>query len=114
MSAMRGLEILQHALGVDQYGRGQRYRNHFVTGKGSVDYDDCAALVELGYMSRRDGSQLTGGDDLFLVTDAGKTYVTANSPEPPKLTRSQQRYQNYLDSDCGVSFGEWLGAEIPF
>ena len=24
------------------------------------------------------------------------------------MTRSQKRYREYLDSDCGLSFGEWL------
>lgn len=29
------LNILQHSLGLDEYGRGTPYRNHFVTGEGS-------------------------------------------------------------------------------
>ena len=42
------LEILQHALGVDQYGRGDMRRNHFCA--GGDDVPDCAELVCLGYM----------------------------------------------------------------
>lgn len=26
-----------------------------------------------------------------------------------RMTRSQRRYREYLDSDCGLSFREWLG-----
>jgi hypothetical protein len=103
------LHILQHSLGVDQYGRGRRYRNHFCTGPGSTDWNDCNALVADGLMVRRDGSALTGGDYLFTVTDAGQRHVTEHSPAPPKLTRSKQRYQDYLDADTGLSFREWIG-----
>ncbi|PND22892.1 hypothetical protein CN934_03560 [Ensifer sp. MMN_5] len=102
------LYILQHSLGLDQYGRGEPYRNHFVTGEGSKDHADCMALVDLGLMTVRSGSALSGGDDIFRVTDAGRAAVAANSPEPPKITRSQQRYLDYLEADCCMSFGEWL------
>lgn len=105
---MRALSVLQHALGVDQYGRGTQYRRHFVTGPGSDDYATCCALVEAGHMTRRDGSPLTGGDDLFLVTHEGRRWMAENSPAPPKLTRSQARYQRYLDADNDLSFREWL------
>lgn len=120
---MADLSILQHALGVDQYGRGAQYRRHLVTGPGSVDFDTCVDLVGRGLMERREGSALTGGDDCFLVTSAGRTWMAENSPAPPKLTRSQQRYQDYLDADSGLRFGEWLrchearrkaAAELPF
>lgn len=108
------LHILQHALGVDQYGQGEQYRDHFVTGEGSVDHSHCMEAVERGLMTRRLGSPLTGGDDLFLVTEAGRQWMTQNSPPAPpapKLTRSQRRYRNWIDSgaaDCGVSFGEFI------
>jgi hypothetical protein len=44
----RQLEVLQHALGLDEYGRGEMYRNHFCA--GGADEDICRSLVELGYM----------------------------------------------------------------
>jgi len=62
--------ILRHSLGLN-YGR-KMYRNHFVTGEGSTNYADCMALVEMGLMTRRAGNPITGGDDVFFVTDAGK------------------------------------------
>jgi hypothetical protein len=67
--------ILRHSLGVPDPGQAHFYRNHFVTGEGSVDYPHCMALVDKGLMWRRDGNPLTGGDDLFGVTDAGKAAV---------------------------------------
>lgn len=102
------LAILQHALGVDEFGRGAQYRRHFVTGPGSDDFAACCTLVEAGHMIRQSGSPLTGGDDLFLVTHEGRRWMAENSPPPPKLTRSQARYQRYLDADSSLSFREWL------
>lgn len=102
------LHILQHALGLDQYGRGQMYRAYFVTGPGSTDYDACVSLVADGLMVERPASALSGGSPVFLVTEAGKRYVIEHSPPPPKLTRSQKRYEAWLDADCGLTFGEFL------
>jgi hypothetical protein len=42
------LHILQHSLGLNEYGRGTFYRNRFVTGEGSIDRLLCMELVELG------------------------------------------------------------------
>ena len=108
------LHILQHALGLDAFGEGRRYRNHFVTGEGSSDFGDCCALVADGLMTQHPGNELSGGDSVFAVTRDGIAYVEANSPRrppAPKLTRSQQRYRNWLRADCGISFAEWLGVE---
>lgn len=106
------LHILQHSLGLDKYGQGRQYRNHFVTGPGSDDYDNCVSLVADGLMAMRNGSAISGGDPIFSVTQKGIDYVSDNSPKPPpqqKLTRSQKRYQDYLRSGCDMSFAEWLG-----
>ena len=102
------LQILRHALGVGEGGLECIYRNHFVTGKGGSDHRHCMALVERGYMAQRAGNAITGGDDLFMVTDAGRAAVQEHTPPPPKLTRSQQRYQQFLRYDGGVTFGEYL------
>ena len=63
-------EIMRHALG---YGRRSPpgWRNHFVTGPGSTDYDNCEALVAAGLMAKRSGGPLSGGDPVYRVTDAG-------------------------------------------
>lgn len=77
------LHILQHSLGLNEHGQGRAYRNHFETGPGSTDHAHCMALVESGLMARGVGSALTGGDDLFTVTEAGRAFVAENSPPPP-------------------------------
>lgn len=108
MMNSKQLHILQHSLGLDQYGRGTCRRNHFVTGVGSDDHADCMALVSLGFMKMRTGSELTGGDDFFQVTDAGRAAAVTNSPAPPKLSPGKQRYRDWLRTDCSMSFIEWL------
>ncbi len=106
------LHILQHSLGVDDYGQGRQYRNHFVTGPESDDFADCRALVEMEFMKDHGPQNLTGGMHTFTVTPAGVDAVAFQSPVPPpqpKLTRSQKRYRDYVDADSGLSFSEWLG-----
>lgn len=63
----RQREILRHAVGWPLMNR-----NRFVTGESTIDYPDCMALVEAGLMDRSEGSQLSGGDYVFTVTEAGK------------------------------------------
>lgn len=104
------LSILQHALGTDQFGRRQRGsdRNYFVTGDGCEDYRLCIELVALDLMVKCAGNALTGGDDVFYVKRAGMAYVAEHSEKPPKLTRSQKRYLEWLDADSSWTFGEWI------
>ncbi len=100
------LHVLQHSLGVDQFGQGGMYRNHFCA--GGKDVDLCRELVTLGFMVERPASELTGGDPLFHVTESGVNVVRNESPPPPKLSRSQKRYRQFLEADTGFSFKEWL------
>lgn len=51
---------------------------------------------------------ISGGDHIFVVTDAGKAYIAEHSPPEPKRTRGQERYCRFLEADSGLSFGEWL------
>lgn len=100
------LHILQHSLGLDQYGQGRQYRNHFVTGPETDNYPACRALVEAGLMYERTGNALTGGDPCFAVTLAGIEFVALNSPKPPKVSRSRARYLRFLE--FGDSFSSFL------
>ena len=100
----RQLEILQHALGVDQYGCGQMCRNHFCA--GGADEDTCRELVALGYMKTFTRSYLPHYN--CTVTEQGKAAMLAESPKAPKLTRGQIRYRQFLKADTGESFREWL------
>ena len=45
------------------------------------------------------------------VTDAGIKAMREESPAPPKLSRSQIRYREFLDADCGMTFKEWMVTE---
>jgi len=107
------LHILQHSLGVGDYGDKPSHRNHFVTGEGGSDYKICIALADKGLMKIRPMNKaLTGGDDCFVVTPKGIDYVAFNSPmrpPEPKMTRSQKNYQDFLRSECNESFAEWMG-----
>ena len=114
----RQLEILQHALGLDQHGRNPHQtewdkreytRNHFCA--AGADEDTCRELVALGYMKEH----LT--TDVFpyyncSVTDEGKAAIRRESPAPPVLTRSQRRYRDYMRvADLYEGFGDWLRAQ---
>jgi len=107
------LHILQHALGRDEYGvqrknGGADYRNHFCTGTGSDDFRACEQAVTEGLMTRRDPSELSGGDFVYIVTPKGRVYIAEHSPKEPKLSRAAKRYRQWLDEDGPLKFGEWL------
>ena len=73
----RQLGILRHALGLKIDGRGDPRRNHFVTGPGSDDFDDCEALVSLDYMTKRKIHLSAGGGYVYYVTDTGMAIAKA-------------------------------------
>lgn len=100
------LQILQHSLGVDQYGQGEQYRNHFCA--GGSDENICRELVALGYMQQHRTTEMLPYFNCS-VTEEGKRAMAAESPTPPKLTRSQKRYRRFINEDSGMSFREWLG-----
>ena len=99
------LQILQHALGVDSYGQGEMYRNHFCA--GGTDEDVCRELVTMGYMVQHPTTKWLPYFNCS-VTDEGKAAMRRESPKPPKLSRAQKNYREFLKADTGVSFGEWI------
>lgn len=103
------LQILQHSLGVDEFGHGVQYRNHFATGPGGKDFELCNALVDVGLMRDLGKRDIWGQMHCFIVTQQGIDAVAAESPKPPKLSRSQKRYQEYLEvGDCFDNFRHFL------
>lgn len=108
MVTPRQLEILQHSLGVDRYGRGKQYRNRFVTDADCPDGQICAELVQLGLMTDHGAQSIAAGMHCFTVTEAGLDVVSRQSPEPPKVSPGQRRYQEFQSADSGMTFGEWL------
>ena len=102
------LHILQHSLGVDEFGQGRQYRNHFCAGGDDVEI--CEELVALGFMQSHETTEWLPYFNCS-VTDDGKKAMTDESPRPPKLTRSQIRYREFCRADCGMTFREWIGSE---
>ena len=78
--------ILKHSLGLT-YGN-KIYRNHFVTGKGSPDFDSCVTLTKAGYMTRQHLPD-HGGSDIFRVTAKGKALFPNAIPDPDDSPRSE-------------------------
>lgn len=105
------LHILQHSLGVDQYGQGEQYRNHFATGPGGKDFLKCQQLTELGFMKDLGKRKLWGDMHCFVVTPKGADAVAAESPPPPKISRSKARYKRFLEYgdmfDSFIDFCRW-------
>jgi hypothetical protein len=103
------LQILQHALGVDEYGRGDQYRNHFCA--GGADVLICRELVSLGYMEEWPKVEWIPYF-MFSVMESGKAAMLAASQQPPKSSRGQKRYLEFLNwKDAGGgSFREFLAA----
>lgn len=100
----RHLQILRHSLGLNYEGRGRQYRNHFCA--GGKDVQSCEELVASGHMVRKHITPaLTGGDPVFFATELGKAEAVKGVIP---LTRSKERYQRWLASDCDIPFGEWL------
>lgn len=110
------LSILRHAIGVDDDGT-DRYpharsmderRNRFVTNPTSEDGKNCQALVSLKLMADHGPQKMMGGMHYYTVTDDGMRCVLLHKPLRKRLTKSKQRYQDFLNADCGLRFGEWL------
>ena len=105
------LHILQHSLGVDQYGQGDQYRNHFATSPGSDDFPKCQKLTEKGFMKDLGARELWGDMHCFIVTPSGVDAVALESPQPPKIPRGKARYQRFLEYgdmfDSFIEFCRW-------
>ncbi|MBN3003378.1 hypothetical protein JW897_06460 [Chromobacterium alkanivorans] len=72
------LKILQHTVGVNEYGLGEQYRNHYAA--GGDDVTRCRELVSAGLMREHPASEMTGGSPWFAVTAAGLAAITQHSP----------------------------------
>lgn len=104
------LQVLQHSIGADQYGRRERGcdRNFFGTKSDGKDGQVCQSLVALGLMEDHGFRELYQ-ENVYTVTGMGIDAVLKLSPIPPKLSRSKQRYLDWLrDASDSYSFGDWL------
>ena len=104
------LDILRHALGIvlGRSSTSESGRNHFVTGADGTDHGICMSLVELGMMQHHAGKALSGGDDVVVVTAAGRIAARPKPAEFVRATRSQRGYDRFLRADESMTFGQWL------
>lgn len=105
-------DVLFHTLGYNY--KDTPFRNYFLTSATSSDYKHLASLEDKGLVGRaQTPSFLDKKDILFYVTDTGKSLAKELYIESqPKLTRSQKRYQLYLQSEADEPFGVWL--KMPY
>jgi hypothetical protein len=105
----RQLEIIQHAVGADEFGKRKQSDNRNFFCAGPEDEPDCQALIELGYMQRHRTTELFPYFNCSVTGD-GINAMLRESPPPPKKTRSQLRmeeYRSFSDAyDC--TFREFL------
>jgi hypothetical protein len=98
--------ILRHALGL-RTASGRPYRNRFVTGPGSDDYADCMALVAAGLMTRRPGNKLTGGDDVFTVTEFGMRFARIPEKEVWQRLEAAKRRLAEAQAEHEAAMAAW-------
>ena len=104
------LAILQHAIGADHFGQVRGARNFFGTEAKSADGVVCQELVAMGLMTDCGTVAWAECETVYRVTEAGRAAVKQHS-QRPTMTRSQRRYQAYLDEDSGLTFTEWLACQ---
>ena len=106
------LNIMRHALGIDDAGISKNnrdyFRNRFVTDLNTENGKECQQLVAIGMMEDTGPLFLAVGMHLFMVSEQGRKYVDENAPKPEKLTRGQRRYREFLELDMGLTFKEFL------
>ncbi|MBU9822983.1 hypothetical protein J1782_24120 [Rahnella sp. BCC 1045] len=103
------IELMQHALGINE-NRREPYRNYFLASGGHNANADLESLHTAGLMtSFAAPSFCAEGDVVYHVTDAGRAIAFASLPAPKTPTR----YEEYLHADCGYSFAEFLGIDVP-
>lgn len=106
----RWLSILQHTLGLDQYGQPPKgrqpchdddfpgcYRNHYCLGADCPDFKILQELVTAGFMTDSGPQKMMGGMHLLHATQAGFDAVKQHSPRPPRLTLGQRRWRHFRD-----------------
>lgn len=103
-----GIELMQHALGINERQR-QPYRNYFLAGGDHPDDTEWQKLVERGLAKSSPAPAWSCGDVVYQVADVGQVVAISALPEPKKPTR----YDEYLHSEVCESFGEWLGIQLP-
>lgn len=75
-------KLLEHSLGGEKSEKW--HRNHFMASPGHTDLDDLRALQDKGLMETRRSPSFCDPDSiLFVVTEAGKTFLKENPKQKP-------------------------------
>lgn len=115
-------EIVAHALGIrldlakrshkkkDKYLPEEFYRNYFCAGAGHSDIPTLESLVGKGFMHKWNqfDNQYYGVTELG-ISEFRDTFFLEITKNFKPLTRSKKRYRDYLDTDNGLTFAEFLG-----
>ena len=98
-------QLMHHTVGLNN---GEN-RNWFGTNNGCNDAIEFDKLVEYGLAEKRLAPMAWGDDVVYSLTEKGIERAKATLPEPkPKLTKSQARYQRYLE------YGEMFDSFIEY
>lgn len=101
--------LLWHSLGLSPQNR-KSFRNGFVASTGHHNYDDLKILENAGLMKLAKTPGFMASDSLvFVVTEHGQQLAMDSLPAPAEPTK----YEDYLRSDYGHSFSEFLGITLP-
>lgn len=90
------------------------YRNYYCVGNEDAFTEEMKQLEEIGFIEK----WIHGKQLYFEVTKEGvdyfKKYFTEEITCKRKpISKSEERYNDYLDADCGENFKEFLGIEMP-
>ena len=72
------------------------------SGKPGIIYKDGGNYVAVNFDEDKPGVCSN-----IHPTDPGLKYLEIGKPR--KMTRSQKNYREFLDSECDLSFAEWMG-----
>jgi len=110
------IQILLHTLGLRKkmkfYEKDKiedPYRNYFYTSSDTTDYPHIQNLIKKGLMVDSGKGWPDQEGTYFYATEKGIELAKKIAYDLiEKLTRSQKRYQLYLNMGCEESFFEWL------
>lgn len=120
------IDTIGHSLGINVYNArlsdnpkfkflpNEFYRNYYCVGNKNGFNEDMKYLEEIEFIEKwMHGNQL-----YFEITKKGIEYfkdyfIREITCKRKPISKSSQKYNDYLDADCGENFKEYLGIEMP-